>query len=755
MDKRTLHDYEKYKNVSWEDIERRLILNERKNNFHIPDNHLWAALNHYELSSLEELLTQGLKKLSEEYLEIVDGKIYVKKEQFVQWQELLTFCPPLILIAAYSFYNKIDISYIQQTALIPPYIEELEMMKEEYNGFYDLHIHLNGSTETDILWQDALNYSNEFRKMYRSALKKEQYVKEQNEQENIFNDSDHLFNLLESAKSLRYYLVHKFVKNRDDLSYPNSDKIKNQYSQYHIRGIHPRRNRNDVDLKDLNLECLMFKTFFEKLNDRTFSQENKRELSKAFHHYLLILGSLNRFVVQQIHQNGFQQFQKLTVNDFRNLSEEKYENRFFQLRGNNVNSNFKILEGRFAPKKTPVDNNQLISKIRQGWYSFKDEIKSDNVELRLVCHFIKKSISKDDSYRHEKLRTNLWKQAEAIKSLKNDNIWMQYPEEDKENYFQKLVAIDAAASEFDAPPEVFAPIFRFLRRKDIGAKDGFKNITYHVGEDFFHIASGLRAIYEAIDFLEMREGDRIGHGTALGIPPQLWRNRIGSSFYISRGEWVDNLIFIIYFLEIHTSELYGKIETEIRKHINNIYPFELLFSINDLTEAWRLRKWDPDVFFTKNVSEIYSSKEEEWYMFSKLTPSAKVTEILRFYQKHTKEYNKKILVNFDIIDDDIIILLQQKLLSEIYNKGIILETLPTSNVRIGIYKHHNEHHLKEWINEDIIANNPKVVVGCDDAGIFATNIYNEYAHIYMMYNKNQGDIIAMLMEHSNTSIFTD
>ena len=51
-------------------------------------------------------------------------------------------------------------------------------------------------------------------------------------------------------------------------------------------------------------------------------------------------------------------------------------------------------------------------------------------------------------------------------------------------------------------------------------------------------------IYEAIDFLEMQSGNRIGHGTAMGIEPELWEQRLyDSKLTIRKGEWLDNLVF--------------------------------------------------------------------------------------------------------------------------------------------------------------------------------------------------------------------
>ncbi len=522
------------------------------------------------------------------------------------------------------------------------------------------------------------------------------------------------------------------------------------------RGKHPLKlvsTYSKLTCTDLELECLMYIKIFSLLKDL---HQDKNLLAEAFHHYSLILGTINRFVVHQIHQNGFLQFQKITHNDLRSISEENYEKRFFQLMGNDdKKSNFLTIEGRFAPKMTPQELDALIGKIRPGWHSFKEQNK--NTELKLICHFIKDKDSYDEFFRHEKLRNKLWTQANAILSLKN-SIWMEYPDTDKKDLFRKFVGIDAAASEFDAPPEVFSPVFREIRKKSSIDKNHseFDHFTFHSGEDFFHIVTGLRAIYETIEFLDFNDGDRIGHATALGISPELWKKRIGESIYISQGEWLDNLVFILHLLNIQPSALYNDINEEIRKYYQKIYSEPLSFSLHSLKSAWLNRKWDPEILFSDTFSEaekIRCGCAEEWHAIQEQKIDKEVKQLIRKYHVCKKEYDKKILINHDIIDVELIEQIQQNLLKLINEKGIIIETLPTSNVRIGIYNYHKEHHLKRWIDEKIITNSPQIVVGSDDTGIFATNIYNEYSHIYLMYNENQNEIIKMLIDNGNKYLF--
>lgn len=741
MDWQTLADYENNRNACWKDIKRRLLLNERMTNPHIPDHYLRASIDwslpEDTVRGLADMLTKGIYFLAAKYITKVDNKLYIKESHFFRWQELLTFCPPLLLIASYLYHENKNIGdvidniktyipiKIKYTALLSPYIKGFDILCETNKGFNDLHIHLNGSTETDIIWQDALNQPNKLRKSYKTAFGNDLVI-EQNEQEHIFKDSNELFNLLERARALRYYLIQSFKCSK--LTYPNTDARIQNYTKNLIRDEHPLQKKNRLfDLEQLEWECLMYVKIFQILENG--NEEQISVIAKAFHHYLLILGTINRFVVQQIHQKGFQQFQKITQNDFRSFSERNYEKRFFQLCGNNPSySNFRVLEGRFAPKMNPREIDSLIAKIRIGWYAFK--YPGSFTELRLITHFIKRKSSFDECFRHEKLRNNLWIQANAILSLIKDEEWMKYPESDIGESFYKFTGIDAAASEFDAPPEVFAPIFRLLRN------NGIKNFTFHVGEDFFHIVSGLRAIYEAIYFLEFTSGNRIGHATALGISPQLWKKRIGGRIFISKGEWLDNLIFVYDILR-SSSYYQSSLKKKIEKEINRLAPdiFKGDYQIESLIKAWRFRKWDPALVLNGSYKEAQSYKnfdEQEWKKIQGLDIKQEIKIILREYHDplFRKKYDAMTLVDFSLIDVRVIKILQSKIISVLKKKNIIVETLPSSNTRISIYKSHGEHHIKDWMRPCVIREGLKIVVGSDDAGIFATNIYNEYANIY-------------------------
>ncbi len=70
--------------------------------------------------------------------------------------------------------------------------------------------------------------------------------------------------------------------------------------------------------------------------------------------------------------------------------------------------------------------------------------------------------------------------------------------------------------------------------------------TYHVGEDFLELASGLRAIDESILYLELQRDDRLCHALGLGIEPADYYAGKGYRLYTTKQERLDNLVWLLY-----------------------------------------------------------------------------------------------------------------------------------------------------------------------------------------------------------------
>lgn len=796
-DKDSLGDYHDGILPTFEDVRRRLLLLERQENPRIPDHYyrMNQAKSFSEIASLGELLRIGLYRLGKEHLELRDNRIYVQQTKQNKWQELITYIPPLVLQMAFlhierpltgchdadivTYFNTYILPNTRNTALPYPYIAQLETYIKDENGLHDLHMHLNGTTETDRVWADFLAEPNKIYNETKHAIKNK-LVRELLEQEFGRYTPLDLRNMLFSARAIRE-ILWSYVYGRR-LSF-NADSPKGLLS-YVLRAgsssqgdygsaIHPFAaiicHRGAEPAYPMAVEGLMYVLAFKYLN-----QQKKELPASLLHFYLLILGLCNRLLVQQRDQFGFDQFQKITLNELRSESEKKYRNRFLQLSGND-NRNIRYIEGRFSPKNYKKQNEKLLKTILDGWGCLLNTLQNTPEistvqspvkigpssqpfvppELHLIAHFIKKrEDDKDDYIRFKLLRKELESKAQQLGYMKQENSGL----------IQHVVGIDAASNELDAPPEVFAPIFRYLRHC------GFRHFTYHAGEEFFHIISGLRAIYEAVVFIGMQSGDRIGHATAAGISTKVWRRNIGEELFMRRGEYLDDLIFTYYLIVNGRCHLLNdrlpSLLNRIQQLAYEVYNFS--YPINMLTEAWLLRRFCPitlldttnqNIGLTTGSFSRYEQDEIRQQHIQKETQQL----LEKYHSKSCRDrYNQIIKIDVDeIYSMEDIETLQQQVLRFLHEKEIVIETLPTSNVRIGHHQDFATHQLWNWLKWEKSGKPiPPIVVGTDDPGIFATNIYNEYANLYchlvhgLEYSHNEAlDILRKLDQNGRVYKF--
>jgi hypothetical protein len=761
-DDESLESYLQGMMPSYKDIRRRLFLKLRSEDRNIPDHH-YHLLKEMDLGGIDDLsvmLSKGIGNMASAYLELRGKRIYVKPPKQNEWQELITYLPPLLQQAALllrlrplshtvsniqlaTYYAEYIYPNTRYTCLPYPYIPKLEAFIANSNGFHDLHMHLNGTTEVDRVWQDCLHAPASVYAELKTGWQNEM-VKEQLEQESHLLSPFKFYNMLLVAQRLRklffsFVFIPEEKENRNNFNSLNSllfSLLRKDEGPPRGNFEHPFRclvsNETIADSSNLmSVECLMYVLVLSCIENT-----NNPALASLFHFYLLINGLSNRLLVQQTHQYGFDQFQKHTINELRTFSERFYRNRFFQLHGNDMR-NIAVLEGRFSPKQTEADSIALLKAIEEGWVALERQLqlahppKTESCqiikppELILIAHFIKRKekINESTLVRHQSLRSDVWKKGEVLALLKKNH----------PTYCRRIVGIDAASNEFDAPPEVFAPVFRKMRRS------GFNHFTYHAGEDFFHVISGLRAIYEAVEFNELQIGDRIGHATATGLSAIQWISAVGNKLYIRQGEWLDNLIFVYYLITDSKQNSLHHLLPALVHQIQEIASFILgrSYPVYALAQAWLARRYCPLHVLATNKSiarRLTVFDDEEWCDIQQANITQECKEILFDYHCPTKRkfYLKPVLVDTSLLfNEDIIEMLQKEVLLWMHQKEIVIETLPTSNVRIGHHKNYKSYHLWNWLKwEEEGLPIPPVVLGTDDAGIFATNIYNEYANIY-------------------------
>jgi hypothetical protein len=331
-----------------------------------------------------------------------------------------------------------------------------------------------------------------------------------------------------------------------------------------------------------------------------------------------------------------------------------------------------------------------------------------------------------------------------------------------------IFGLDACSQEIGCRPEVFAPAFRRVRHKNVSPRvlsDGIYlpplRVTYHVGEDFNDIIDGLRAIDEAIRFLEMRSADRLGHALALGITPENFYEGKGNKIFISRQDLLDNAVWFNMMLRrcgIHLPILLYELELIYREQFASIYegtvPLGFAPSIEQYHESWLLRGDDPDYYrdidavtddvkFTQRLNRMRCHKnnihsdlqyEAETSRIREENRTARFLNFKYHYDIHVREKGA-VMVEWNVTPSYIgaVSLLQKKIQDEIAWLGIGIECNPTSNYLIGTFKDYKKHPIFVFNNDGLDEGKDSallhVSINTDDQGVFDTNLENEYSLI--------------------------
>lgn len=710
---------------------------------HVFDN-AWRMLN-FDNKERHSCI-ESLDFLQNELLVQRHQRWYVKPDSMGAWQQGL--CSRMSQLPLMAWVGASHLPVKPHSNIVEDYLSR--------EGLHETHVHLNGSSHGERAWLHALEHplesSTDFSNKFHKGPNKENVIRDLVRNIDPALTPAILIHRLREARKLRrllmraafddcWWAIAKVIDIEDAESYPD---------------------RNSFCLKT---ELHWQKAFLSKCTDHP----RHRVLPEMYHQYLLLMNQYYQLTVQNEQRVGFDQFQKHADAGLREHLENDYFERFNDAHGDNPRrSCVQFYEGRFAPKEDTAKLQNLLFNILQGYHRYLssclpqesflqkkrpphrlpvlltelDELTTalansgiEPLRLALVCHFIKKPWSKSDikhaPYRHHAL----------VKSLRNSTdalLWLlkSYPK-----LKQWVRGIDGAANELHAPPEYFAPIFRQCEAFGLSHK------TFHAGEDFPHLLSGLRYMLDALELLDLRAGDRLGHGTAMGITPKLWIDRMPQTIIISRGDWFLSVLAawrlmckypvgmekvahtLTAELGIRSVELFGQ-------HLNP-YECEQAMGLRSLSlpEVYRWVNNGRQLPIARPMSEHWRKEMED--VHAKATANSTAFEVYWRWQSDKDLWKKSeelIEVKSDFLQASHYLLLQQSLMHEVADRGVVIETLPSSNVRISQYKHFSEHHALRWMREPSATppDDPEILVslGSDDPGIFSTDIETEFHHMF-------------------------
>lgn len=778
--------------LGWTELREPTYLAHQPWSARLPDHvfdSAWARLQHGSHSQSAPLA--AIQYLVDEFTELRHGSVRLRREALGPWQQgicsRMSTMPVHAAATAQTFAGcglqsspTTGSRHSQrkhgterwrngQLPLLRP--EEPSVVDYiEREGLHETHLHLNGSTHAEICWLRALNYPRaeirRFVSVWRNGAGAAR-VRELVKQSSPELTPRRLFQHLRAASGLRSWLVaaaNGSLGQEDPLPYSCQELCSqgDELTPEGMKATAPQCNQQFDVASEL--------AWMTKLIMR-LAQEPSIQLTRMFHAYVLLSNDYYKLLVQGESQFGFDQFQKFTLTELREPAEEDYAARFHAMHGAAQTSTIGYLEGRFAPKSDPSKSSRLIKSILSGYLAYlhdpqqksgDQKIKRKSLScilaeleeyflnpsahhrdvhrLALVVHFIKQPWPPTNKlssgpYRHYPLFMQLRRTTGVLISTLSRwprlRTWIR--------------GIDAAANELHAPPDVFAPIFRACQR------GGLTHQTYHAGEDFRHLLAGIATMRDALTLLDLRDGDRIGHGTAMGIRPSLWIERMPETLSITRGEWMLSLLASWQLsrnlpdmqsstqrlqceLEIVANQIFGSsvsaLAIERSMALRGLCRYELhrqcsgTASAGDepLSYLWR----DESDMVRDAIAKHPDDVNLLWKWLS--TP-----EII-------KRADEWILADSGFLDAPSYVRIQQALMKMISDRCVVVETLPSSNVRISQYYSADEHHALRWMGVPghVEEGDPEVMVslGSDDPGIFAGDLETEFYLLYTTLRKH-------------------
>ena len=729
---------------------------------HVFENR-WQALQ--DANKLPSPLLCALQSLSSEFLCQRFDCVTVKLDYFDSWQNILSRISYLPVVASYLAHAGMDekqLKPIIETTigdgmLLYPY----HPMVNEYiaqEKLHETHVHLNGSTLAEQCWLRALQDPQGTALALQTALDTHEVVHDLVQDVGYGMTSDQLQKRLRTAASLRHLLVRRI----------DNDTFKpDEESQFRYLNAQKYDWGFDGPVNTIN-ETL----FLVRAIQLTANKACDPVYIHALERYLLIMNQYIQLLVQSERQYGFDQFQKFTLNELREAPEKHFLHRFNVIHGRGKQSQVGYYEGRFAPKPTKEKHTRLLTTILNDYLRYRkpgtvnqlqlpqllealDNLPQDpaRFELALVAHFIKRK-DKHQPYRYCSLRQNLQTTGDVFLSSLQETPKLK----------QWLRGIDAASNELHTPPEVFAPLFRVCRRQ------GIEHCTYHVGEDFVHLLAGIRIIDDVMRFLPMKTGDRLGHCTALGIWPDKWAEHMPLNIKHTREDWLFDLLMVwsqLSTLEGHQALVERARQDAIRLANELLQPDDFV-DIEQVSAIFSLRHLHMDFFVDamKKIKELIPSDEKrpqakqtfQWRQLGLIpaewqAEAEKVEQAIKqnswqtlelFYKwlsdpETIKRGNTLIDAPRDYLDHKTMVALQDIMLQRLSAETVIIETLPTSNVRISQYQQMQHHHLFRWLGFDkrLGSSGIKALVsmGSDDPGIFANDLVTDFYHLFIILRK--------------------
>lgn len=709
-----------------------------------------TSATHENLNNANRHIFNVLFRLTEEILRVVGDVPKVKFRHLFRWRELSQLMGEDLLTCAFIAYKRkddclYDFGSHGAPGVVPcirfsgwPTVLHNDNPHLEYIfrtvKLCELHSHLQASTDTfGISWIALMNHTSGRISQFKELAKIQDPSRSDILAKNIHSD------VIRAAK-IRHYLWTFIVSGNEMITeLPDINDTEGSLAKFDQLLDAERALGNDLDYindypsSPMNVfagERMLLFALFERV-----LRSNDILLYELFYQYILIKNKLRTFLVQVNENRGFnnfKRFQDLKSTFIRGTSYNRLLKSLpmWEARKFNFTS---VFEARIAPSNSPKNFDKTRRMVEETLaVDFDNDV--DTFEWSFIFHFIKIHEKQlvEGAPRDNIIRIHTSHQGKTLKTLLTSPAYRKY-----------ISGIDAASSEIACRPEAFAQVFRFLKAVGYSA-------TFHAGEDFYDIADGLRAIFEAINFLGLDSGDRLGHVIALGIDAnEFYKER--HNYIALPAQWMlDNLVWLYYYgkennvkIDPQTENFLITTSRSLLVEIGYVELFEGKIDMSDYYQSMMLRADNPEAYHNDKFSdyEYVPMDGDSWSSFS-LSQDQHIRDIRQHNPNavdlyHAYHYNMNLkkrgqqMRSFHLPEGYAAMItdLQNKMMMGISKRRLGIECCPSSNLRIGRLHSFDRHPIFRFMPvREYDSRYPlPVTVNTDDLGIFATSLPNEYS----------------------------
>lgn len=374
----------------------------------------------------------------------------------------------------------------------------------------------------------------------------------------------------------------------------------------------------------------------------------------------------------------------------------------------------------------------------KGLYTSEPFIEKEEMRRRLT--FVVQ-LSKGVKQKNEHKEGRYYKKKKEVHAVYNDVACFKGS---KQSAYE-IVGLDVGGLELYYRPEVFAHMLR------AGKKQGF-HVTYHVGEEFYDLVDGMRAVWEVIRFTESLPVDRLGHCVALGMKPDCYY--AGNHYTLSMPKQVmlDNLVWLCCFAEYQNCSIKPRLLKRLSSLANELYQqigYDKYFAELNMEDYYQSMLLRSDEANEEDGLDNWSlTAELDTNGANVARNNANAKRLCKAYQFNEDVIEAGEDATMEVFDKDyaeLVAHVQRKMIEGLNEKGLCVESCPSSNLQICQLERYDHHpaflyYLCSGVRPFwSFVKKPKMnfAICTDDKGTFSTSLHNEFSLLALAAKKGR------------------